>query len=270
MGRQLVHLYYYQYLCAMKQTKMNQTLARVVIVDDESHAVAGLRAMLSKDNRIDVLAGISNPKEAVAFILDNKPDLVFLDIQMPGMNGFDVIKALKEEHVSPAVIFVTAYDRFAIDAIRLAAFDYLLKPIDTKELERCIDRYFSVVAREEQTTRYINLLESMNPGRKVKFTTSGGFLMINMNDILYIQADWNYAKIYLSKNHAETLTMNLGAVEKILPATMFMRINRSVIVNLNHLYRVKRIARQCVLIKDDVEYAFPIPISRIRQLEKML
>lgn len=245
-------------------------MARVVIVDDESHAIDGIRAVLSKDKRIDVLAGINNSKEAVAFILENKPDLVFLDIQMPGMNGFDVIKALKAENVSPAVIFVTAYDRFAIDAIKMAAFDYLLKPIDTKELERCLDRYFSVVANEEQTARYVNLLESMNPNRKVKFTTSGGFLMINMNDILYIQADWNYAKIFLSKNHSETLTMNLGAVEKILPATIFMRINRSVIVNLNHLYRVKRMARQCVLTKDDVEYEFPIPISRIRQLEKML
>jgi two-component system, LytTR family, response regulator len=160
------------------------------------------------------LAGISNPKEAVAFILDNKPDLIFLDIQMPGMNGFDVIKALKEEHVSPAVIFVTAYDRFAIDAIKLAAFDYLLKPIDTKELERCLDRYFSVVASEEQATRYVNLLESMNPDRKVKFSTAGGFLMINMNDILYIQADWNYAKIYLSKNHAGNTNHEFGCCGK--------------------------------------------------------
>ena len=254
----------------MNNKDLIEPTARVVIVDDELHAITGLKSILSQDARIDVIAGISKPQDAVTFIIENKPDLVFLDIQMPGMNGFDVIKNIHAEGVEPAIIFITAYDRFAIDAIKHSAIDYLLKPVDTKELSKSLDKYFRFVSKEQQTAKYMRLLESVNPNRKVKFTTSGGFLVVNMNDILFIQADWNYAKVYLSKEHSETLTMNLGAVEKILPATSFMRINRSVIVNLNHLHRVKRIARKCILEKNGEKLEFSIPVARIKQLEKML
>lgn len=241
-----------------------------MIVDDEPHAVEGLKSLVKKDKRMELLAGLTDPREAVTFIKENHPDLVFLDIQMPGLNGFDVLKQLKEASVEPAVIFVTAYDRFAIDAIKHAAFDYLLKPIDQKEYQQSIDRFFSFLSKGQSPGLYRELLSAISPNRKIRFNTSGGFLLINMSDILYIQADWNYAKVYISRHRAETLTMNLGAVEKILPATSFVRINRSVIVNLDYLHRVKRFSRECILIKDGEEYVFSMPIIRIRQLEKML
>jgi two-component system, LytTR family, response regulator len=244
--------------------------AKVVIVDDESHAVKGLQSLLSDDKRLLVIGGISDPEEALSFIIDKKPDLLFLDIQMPVMNGFDLLKALKEKNCLPTIIFITAYDRYAVEAIKHAAFDYLLKPIEKKELKLSLDRYFAMEEKAEIKTRYVNLLEAVSPNRKIMFNSAGGFLMMDQSEILYAQADWNYAKVYRSANDAETVTMNLGAIESVLPGTRFVRINRSVIINMSYLYKVKRIARQCILKKDGIEYSFNIPLARIRHLEKLV
>jgi two-component system, LytTR family, response regulator len=254
----------------MTHKEVEPQVYKAIIVDDEPHAVDQVRKLLAEEKRIEVVAGMTNPGEALQKITAVRPDLLFLDIQMPGMNGFELVARLKEAGVHPAVIFVTAYDRFAIDAIRSSAFDLLLKPIDRKEFEMCLERYFADREKHRLETRYLELLKAVNPNQKVRFNTAGGFVVLNMNDILYIQADWNYSKVYLSADKTESLTMNLGAVEKRLPMTKFMRINRSVIVNLHYLKRVKRVARECVLEKDGREYSFPIPVVRIRQLEKLL
>jgi two-component system, LytTR family, response regulator len=243
---------------------------KVVIVDDEQHAVTSLGAMIAKDSRIEVVATATDAKEAVQIILDASPDLVFLDIQMPGMNGFDVIKALKDAGATPYVIFVTAYDHFAIEAIKHSVFDYILKPVDKKELQKSVDRFLVSFDEKQTAPCYEKLLEAVNPYRKVRFSVMGGIILMPLNDILYAQADWNYAIVYRAKDDAEPVTMNLGAIEKILPTTQFVRINRSVIVNLNYLYRIKRADRQCVLKKDGVEYTFNIPVARIKYLEKIV
>jgi two-component system, LytTR family, response regulator len=242
---------------------------KVVITDDEHHAVTTLESMITKDDRIEIVGTSTDPNEAVQIILDKSPDLVFLDIQMPGMNGFDVIKALKDAGVTPHVIFVTAYDHFAIEAIKHSVFDYILKPIGKKELQKSIDR-FMIAFDERRKPVYDKLLQAVNPERKIRLNVMGGFVLIALNDILYAQADWNYAKIYRSKEDEESVTMNLGAIEKILPATQFVRINRSVIVNLKYLYRIKRADRQCILKRDGVEYTFNIPVARIKYLEKIV
>ncbi len=253
----------------MTRRELDQPV-KVVIVDDEPHAVKGLQSILAEDKRLFVAGGISNPGEAVSFISEKKPDLLFLDIQMPEMNGFELLKALKETNVTPTIIFVTAYDRYAVEAIKHAAFDYLLKPIDKKELKISLDRFFAMEQEEEIKSRYLKLLEAVSPNQKIMFSSAGGFLLMDQREILYAQADWNYAKVYRSADDVEMVTMNLGAIESVLPGTRFLRINRSVIINLDYLYRVKRISRQCVLKKDGKEYTFSIPMARIRQLEKLL
>ena len=254
----------------MNNKEVEPGVYRTIIVDDEPHAVDQMRKLLSEENRLEVIAGLSDPQEAVEEIIRTLPDLLFLDIQMPGMNGFELVTRLKEAGVHPAVVFVTAYDHFAVDAIRAAAFDFLLKPVDKKELHLCLDRFFADREKNDLETRYLDLLKAVNPHQKVRFSTPGGFVVLNMSDIVYIQADWNYARVFLGAGKTESLTMNLGAVEKRLPMTQFMRVNRSVIVNLQYLKHVKRVTRKCILEKDGEEFSFPIPVVRIRELEKAL
>ncbi len=241
-----------------------------MIVDDEPYTVASLKAMLVKDKRVDVVGTHAHPQKAVEEIIVNPPDLIFLDIQMPGMNGFDLIRALHDAGVKPYVIFVTAYDHYAVEAIKYSVFDYLLKPVDSKKLRNSLERFLDLVEEHQQGPSYVQLLEAMNPDRKVRFNNATGFIVMPLHDILYVQADWNYAKIFRSQDDAEAVTMNLGAIEKLLPATQFIRINRSVMVNFKYLYRIKRADRQCILIKDGVEYTFNIPFARIKMLEKIL
>jgi two-component system LytT family response regulator len=254
----------------MNHQESDQGRLKAMIVDDEQHAIQQLRALLADEKRIEIAGGYTEPEEAVKRICETFPELLFLDIQMPGMNGFELLERLREAQVHPTVIFTTAYDRFAVEAIKTAAFDYLLKPIDKKLLKQSIDRFFVTRHKKSVAERYLDLLRAVNPNQKVRLSTAGGFIVLHMNDILYIKADWNYARVYLSDEQIEPITMNLGAVEKRLPMTRFMRINRSVIVNLNYLKRVRRLARECILEKDGREYTFTIPIVRIRQLEKML
>ncbi|MEE4178285.1 MAG: LytTR family DNA-binding domain-containing protein [Bacteroides sp.] len=253
-----------------KAFEMYEPAVTAAIVDDELHAIEELKKLLTYEPGIEVLATTHEPEKAVEQILKAKPDLVFLDIQMPGVNGFDVIRGLKEASFEPSVIFVTAYDNYAIQAIKTAAFDYLLKPIEKRELQKSIQRFFDYYAKEERTAKYLNLLENVDYQRKIKLSNAGGFILVNLADIIYIQADWNYAKVFTAPDKYETVTMNLGTLENLLPDKGFMRINRSNIINLSYLTRVKRLARKCFLMKDEKEYEFCIPITRIRELEKRL
>ena len=249
---------------------MYEPAVTAAIVDDEVHFIEEMKKLLAYEPGIEVVATAYEPTSAVEQLLKAKPDLVFLDIQMPEVNGFDVIRGLQEASFEPSIIFVTAYDSYAIKAIKTAAFDYLLKPIEKKELQKTLQRFFDFHAKEERTAKYLSLLETVDYQRKIKLANAGGFLLVNLSDIVYIQADWNYSKVFTGPDTFETVTMNLGSLDTLLPDKGFMRINRSTIINLSYLTRVKRLARKCILEKDGQEYEFCIPITRIRELEKRL
>lgn len=254
----------------MKDRKNESTVVNCLIIDDEAPAADALAEKLSSvSSQLRILDKINDPKQALTNILLKKPDLVFLDIQMPGMSGFDIMEALSHTDVRPFVIFVTGFDQFAIQAIRASAFDYLLKPVDDKELILAVERFLSRFKEKKQVISYHQLLEQ-TAGKKIRFNTTGGFIMMNPQDIVYIQADWNYSEIHLGKEKHEVVTMNLGSIEEILPQGKFARINRSVIINLAYLEKVQRGKRLCILRKDGIAYEFKIPIMRIRYLEGLV
>lgn len=253
----------------MREKEIEPEVLTCILVDDEMHAAKQLEKMLSRNPRLKILARINDPRMAVRKILQMKPDLLFLDIQMPVMNGFEVLQALYQAQVKPVVIFVTAYDEFAIQAIRSSAFDYLLKPVDETELVTAVERLLANYKQKEQAESYGKLISQVKL-KKLRFNTTGGFILVNPEDIVYIQADWNYSEIHLSKEKHEMVTMNIGAVEETLPPGQFARISRSVIINLAYLEKVQRARRLCTLRKDDVTYEFKIPILRIRYLERLV
>jgi two-component system LytT family response regulator len=253
----------------MRERKIEQEVLTCIIVDDEMHAAKRLETLLSRNPKLTILAKLTDPRLAVGKILQLKPDLLFLDIQMPVMSGFEVLRAIYQAQVKPVVIFVTAYDEFAIQAIRSAAFDYLLKPVDETELVTAVERLLATYQQKEQAENFHKLIGQLKL-KKLRFNTTGGFMLVNPEDIVYIQADWNYSEIHVSKDKHEVVTMNIGAVEEILPAGQFARISRSVIINLAYLERVQRIRRLCTLRKDDETYEFKIPILRIRYLESLV
>ena len=252
----------------MKPIEPENRIITCMIVDDEEASVKELTELLKEHKEVKLLAAESNPYQAIPSIIKHKPELLFLDVQMPGMDGFGLLETLSHTDVKPVVIFVTAFDKYAIQALRAAAFDYLLKPLERHELAQTLERYINLKNHPNPEEVYSRLLEQTGR-KKLKLNTNCGFTLIDPQDIVYIQADWNYSEIYFSKEKHDVVTMNLSAVESMLPKGCFARINRSVIVNLSYLDKVQRTKHKCTLKKDGVTYEFNIPIIRIRFLENL-
>ncbi|MCI0746982.1 MAG: LytTR family DNA-binding domain-containing protein [Verrucomicrobia subdivision 3 bacterium] len=213
---------------------------RALIVDDEPLARERLASLLSGDADVEVVGQCANGVEALSAIQEKTPDLVFLDVQMPELDGFGVLAALEGEK-RPAVIFVTAHDRFALKAFEVHAIDYLLKPFDRERFQKALQR-----AKEQLQTRQAGEVdsrlaallaslkaESKTPDR-IPVKGSGRVILVKTSDIDWIEAADNYVNLHTGKEahlHRETM----AAMEEKLPAGKFMRISRSAIVNVDRI-----------------------------------
>jgi DNA-binding LytR/AlgR family response regulator len=237
-----------------------------VVVDDEPEARDIVANLLSDFSDIHVLAKADSVDNAVKSIRENNTDLVFLDIDMPRKNGFDLVRELKTLGLNPTIIFVTAYNHFAIEAIKHSAFDYLVKPVDIDDLKKSIERY--KVERKSDTclARIENLLQALQV-EKLRFSTRTGYIFINPAEIIYCQAEGNYTDLYLTTEEKQTVTINIGRLEQILPNSKFSKINRSVIINKQYLTEINRKEKKCILRVNDEEILFCVPAKYIGLLE---
>jgi two-component system, LytTR family, response regulator len=211
-----------------------------LIVDDEPLAREGLRLLLSQDPEVAVIREARNGREGAAAIRDARPDLVFLDVQMPEMDGFAVIREVGAERMPP-VVFVTAHDRFAIQAFEINAVDYLLKPVTeerfTQALARAKARLYSS-PEGDASRQIICLLESLaTPRRYLKrlaVRSAGKTVFVDLQDVDWMEAAENYVQLHAGRaNHLLHVAMN--ALERSLDPEMFLRIHRSIIVNIGRI-----------------------------------
>jgi two-component system LytT family response regulator len=246
----------------------NHKKITAMIIDDEVHCIETLQELLMQEPRVRIVAAESDPKRAIRRAIAEQPELLLLDIQMPERSGFDLLHDLRDAGLSPHVIFVTAHSEFAIEAIRSAAFDYILKPVDPAGFTLAIDRYFQQL-NGKQPQDFELLLKKTAIEGKIRFNVIGGFILIDYRDIVYVKADWNYSEVVLSKERSEMITSNLGAIEKMVAPYPFFRINRSALINLNYLVRVKRVQRKCYLRKGDEEFELTLSASRLKELDRL-
>ena len=208
-----------------------------MLVDDEPPARKKLRAFLKEES----VAGIfeaENGIEAAKLIKERKPDLVFLDIQMPGMNGFEVIATVGIENM-PAVVFVTAYDQYAIEAFEVQAVDYLLKPFDQERFKKSFNRALQQIQfKNENALIYKKLLEEIGREKKYlkRLMVSAGsrFFFVKTAEIMFIEAEEKYAKLHTEKEH-HLIRETMHNLEQRLDPEKFARIHRSYIVNLDFI-----------------------------------
>ncbi|MCF8369381.1 MAG: response regulator transcription factor [Bacteroidales bacterium] len=238
-----------------------------VIVDDEPEARDIMENLLCDFSDIQVLAKVDSVNKAVKSIREFEPDLVFLDIDMPGKNGFDLVQKVKDYGLNPTIIFVTAYDQFAIEAIKNSAFDYLVKPVDIDDLITTIDRYKKERKSMASLDRIKTLIQALHE-EKLKFSTRTGSIFISPSEIIWCQADGNYTDLYLIGEEKLTITKNIGRLELFLPKSKFTKINRSVIINKQFLSSINRKEKKCILRYNSKEVAFEIPTRYISLLEK--
>jgi len=220
---------------------------RTLIVDDEPLARRSLRLLLEKDPQIEILDECRNGREAVKAINSLSPDLLFLDIQMPEMDGFDVLARTGPEHIQ-AIIFVTAFDQYALKAFDVHALDYLLKPFDDERFAHALKRAKSQIEAREinrLSSRLLALLEERESERKVSIPqnnyltrlmikVSGRVVLLKVEEIDFIEAEGNYAKLNVGRK-AHLLREKMHDLEARLDPAKFVRIHRSIIVNLDRI-----------------------------------
>jgi two-component system, LytTR family, response regulator len=219
---------------------------RTLIVDDEPLARSRLRALLEREEDITVVGECGDGNEAVAAIRELQPDLLFLDVQMPALDGFGVLEAVGGDRV-PAVIFVTAYDKYAIQAFEVHALDYLLKPFDRERFHLALERARAQLQREETVAaseRLLALLEdaqaqaAKKPLQRLVIKSGGRVFFLRVEEIDWIEAAGNYVRLHVAREtHLLRETMN--ALETRLDPEQFVRIHRSTIVHLDRIQELQ-------------------------------
>ena len=220
-------------------------MIKTIIVDDENNASEFLEKMLQRyfPYKFYVCGLFESVDDAITGIETYQPDLVFLDIQMPNKNGFELFKEIKE--INFQVIFTTAHSEFAIDAIKISALDYLLKPINYIDLLGAINRY-EIKTKEENQKKQLNvLIENIDSGetahKKIAIATETGFEFVKFNTIIYLEAQSNYTKFYLSNNLTIITSKTLKHFEELLPSDLFFRTHKSYLVNMNFIKRFSKV-----------------------------
>jgi two-component system LytT family response regulator len=218
---------------------------RALIVDDEEYARDIIRSLLAQDSSIELLAECTDGAEAIRHIRQQRPDIVFLDIQMPEVNGFEVIEATQGDH-APHYIFTTAYDSFALKAFEVNAIDYLLKPFDDERFFKALDRAKSKLDQPISDTIKTGLLNLIALNEQAKSTyltrisvkTGSRIHFIPVGDIDWIEADNQYVKIHTGARH-QVHRQSLTELESLLDPSKFMRIHRSTIVNIDRIHSLE-------------------------------
>ncbi|NJO92809.1 MAG: response regulator transcription factor [Chloroflexia bacterium] len=213
-------------------------MIRAIIVEDEKRSRETLKNLLDEFCKdIEVVGMAGSVDEAVAEILEKKPDLLFLDIELQSGTGFDVLEKVKHQYFE--IIFTTAFEHYAIKAIKISSIDYLLKPIDIEELENAIEK---VRNKKDQTT-YKQQLEILlnnvhkkpDENRKICVSTADGIEFLKVYDIIYCEASGSYTTIYLKNRDKLLLSKHLKEYENLLSDYEFMRVHNSYLVNLQEV-----------------------------------
>ena len=213
---------------------------RTLIVDDEPLARDRVKRLLRDETDITIIGECGNGTEAIKAIKSEKPDLVFLDIQMPEKNGFEVIKALDAKQ-APTVIFVTAYDQYALQAFDASALDYLLKPFNRERLHRAVTRAREIIESKNRGNldeRLASLIADLKTEKKylerLVVKSVGRVFFLKIDEIDWIEASGNYLKLHVGReSHLIRETMN--SIEAKLNPDKFLRIHRSTVVNIDRI-----------------------------------
>lgn len=213
-------------------------LLKILIVDDEQPARKKIRSFLKGQSGIESILEAENGIEAVEKLHQHQPDMVLLDIQMPGMTGFEVIEAIGIENM-PVIVFVTAYDRYAIDAFEVQAIDYLLKPFDEERFQRSFNRAVEQIAlKKSNLSNLKNLINEVSRETKhlerLIINEGSRYFFVPTSKILYIAAEEKYVKIFTEKDHY-LVRNTMNNLEQQLDPAKFKRIHRSYIVNIDFI-----------------------------------
>jgi two-component system, LytTR family, response regulator len=213
---------------------------KVIIIDDEPDCVRLLELQLNRHcPNVTVVGSTSNSEDGLIMLLKTPPDLLYLDIEMPHLNGFDLLEKVGE--LTFQVVFTTAYDRYAVRAFKFSALDYLLKPIDPVELKATVEKAAQKVQVVQQQLDLLKQqLLSSRRSSKIALPQLNGFIIADIEQIIYCESDSNYTRFHMKNNEQYLICRSLGEVESLLEGYTFFRPHKQFLVNTNEIKRVIR------------------------------
>ncbi len=225
------------------KAKYSRKMLRTIIIDDELHMRQSLQKMMgSYCPNVNLVATAGSVQEGIKVIEKHHPDLVLLDIKMDDGTGFDLLKAL--DHIDFKIIFVTAYDQFAVKAFKFSALDYLLKPIDPSDLEEAVNKAEKVIMQD--MIKQLSLLEEQlrsdnRKDGKIVLKTLESIHIVRLNEINYFESDGNYTTVYLVEGKTIIVSKPLRNLEEMLKGMGFFRVHKSFLVNLSAISRFDKV-----------------------------
>jgi two-component system LytT family response regulator len=218
-------------------------MLRAILIDDEENSLNALRQkVIQHCPSVEILAACTQPLEAIEKINSLKPDIVFLDIEMPGINGFNLLQNVEYRYFEP--VFVTAYDHYAVKAIRYSALDYLVKPVDIDELKITVEKAIQKKNNPSPDQRLELLLDNLSHPKKrfkrIAIPSHEGLSFVSVEEIIYLEASVNYTHIYLANKRKFVVSRTMKDFEEILPPEIFVRIHNSHIINKDFLEKYIR------------------------------
>lgn len=240
---------------------MNTPIIRTIIVDDETHSRETISEMIKiYCTDVRIVDQADSVRSGVLSIRKHKPDLVLLDIKMPDGTGFDLVRQM--EQINFKIIFITAYEEYAIKAFKFSALDYLLKPIDPEELTMAVEKARNLMKNENLNQQINEFLTQMNrfqkygTGKKIVLKTSDNLFVVDTNDIISVESDENYCHFHLVNNENILVSRSIKEYIKLLEEHTFYRAHKSYAININHVKRYNRDENSCVMSDGSV-----IPVS---------
>jgi len=226
-------------------------MIQAVIIDDEEHCVKALLSDLKQNcPNIAVVDICTSAKEGIMAIKKFNPDLVFLDVEMPWMNGFEMLEILGDIHFS--IIFTTAHDEFAAKAFRISAVDYLLKPVDANDLKDAVEKVEKKMQEGSGIKHITNLLHNIRQPsgeHKIALPQREGYEFIDVSTIIYCQAEGAYTRVFITDKKPLLVSRTLGDVEELLPPKMFQRVHHSTLVNVTFITQFLRTDGGYIVLK---------------------
>lgn len=244
---------------------------KTLIVDDEVAFINTLSIMLEPFKRFTIIGKARSTKEAIASIKDTKPNVLFLDVQLGDGTGFDVLNSLPNLN-KMKVIFVTAFDHYAVQAFRYSAIDYLLKPIVRADLISTLEKVEQSIMQDELDNQYKILLENLQEKKAIKkrivLKEVNTQHVIQIDDILMCQAEGSYTKFYLENGESIVISRHLKEFEEMLPESIFFRVHRSYLINLDKIIKYERSEGGILMLHGGRQ--IPVSVRKREQLSHIL
>ncbi|WP_232831801.1 LytR/AlgR family response regulator transcription factor [Taibaiella helva] len=230
---------------------------KTILIDDEPLARSLLAELLEDEKDIEIVASCNDGFEGMKAIQEHQPDLIFLDIQMPKITGFELLELLDNP---PKVIFTTAYDEYALKAFEVNALDYLLKPVSIDRLQKALEKVRTQIRQPEtDTPKDMSALQLPEQSQRIVVKDGGHIKIIPLPEVLYIEAADDYVKVTTTDKYY-LKHQRMAHFEAQLPAHQFVRVHRSYIVNVQHIHKVELYEKEnyCVILRNNAK----IPVSR--------